>query len=199
MKNAFDRRRFKVTRFLVVFLAAGTAGAQEKDVDDAASRAERLMKLIEAQAGDDKASSPSVLGDVDLRSAPAEVRKIARVLREKRVEFMLEKQTVDATIEILRDLSGLNFVVSAKARQALDETKPEVTMTLHELPLENCLNLIALHLRDYRFIIRYGAVILVRAEEYKPRRILRIYEVGDIVHPLPDFPAPALGLGIPEK
>jgi len=63
------------------------------------------------------------------------------------------------------------------------------------LPGRHVLNLIALQLGEYRFTLRYGAVVLIKAEEYRPRRILRMYDVSDVVRKPRDFPAPRLGLG----
>jgi hypothetical protein len=182
----------------VVSSLSASIGAQD-EAEDADARAERLLKLVEMQTAAAEAAAPSVFEGVDLRRAPAEVRKAVQVLRGTRVDLLLEKQTVDEALEILHGVSGIPFIVSARARQALAQEKPEVTLSLRDLPLMNCINLLALQLGEYRFVVRYGAVMLIRSEEYKPRKALVIYEVSDIVRPRPDFPAPQLGLGEKER
>lgn len=179
------------------FLAASISFAKDPPLDPA-SRAEELQKILEA-AEKDNASSPSVLGDVDLDRAPAVVRRAAQLLKRTRVTLSFEKEGVESTTQLFQKISGITFVISAKARQAIAKEKPEVTFQFKDLPLENVLNLMASELRDYRFTLRHGAVMLVRTEEYRPERTLRIYDVTDLIHQPPDFPAPKLGLGTKDE
>ncbi len=162
--------------------------------EDSASRAERILQIV--QAGLDSASSrePSVLGDIDPKTASPHVMKAFRALRGKKADFSLEKQPLSAVLELFQSLAGVPFVMSAKARKAYEEEKVEVTLNLKGVSLENALNLLALQLEGYRFTVRYGGVVLVRAEEYKPRRVLRVYSIHDLIYVPPDFPAPPLAL-----
>jgi hypothetical protein len=170
------------------------AGAQEAE-DDPEARKEALLRLLQSvEEGASKAPS-SVLDGFDPRLATAADLRTFRALRGKRMTIALEKAEVSAALDILRAATGLNFVVSAKAKEALAAEKPSLTMQLDDLPVENVLNLVALQLPDMRFAVRYGTVVLVRKEEWRPRRILRVYEVSDLIRKPPDFPAPKLGLG----
>jgi hypothetical protein len=178
-----------------VALAPPAARAEDDEGDSAEARKELLEKTIAALLEDDNEAPRRVLDGVDPRRASAAELKAIRILKTKRVNLRIEKQTLEGAIAILRELSGLNFVVSRKAREAAEAEPVEITMELDDLPLENIVNLIALQMKGYRFILRYGAVLLIRDEEHRPRNILRVYDVSDVVRPRPDFPAPALGLG----
>jgi hypothetical protein len=180
-------------------LASGPLSAQGFDFEppreefDPEAEKERLLDLITKQVFE-KESSPSVLEGIDLSRAPASTRQVARVLRETRLDLILEKEGVAETLKLLSTVSGLNFVLSAKAREALAEERRELSITLRNLPLESILNLLAVHLGDYRFTVRYGAVMLVRKEEHRPQRTTVVYPIHDLVRRPPDFPAPKLGL-----
>jgi hypothetical protein len=197
-REAMKRMRWSSTIAATLLISGALAGRAPAQVDfeeedDGSARREMLLKLIEDMQSRE-AAAPSVLGDLDLRQASAEVRKAARVLRETKVSLSLEKESFEDALDLLRRLSGLSFVISAKARKALAEEKPQLTFTLRELPLENLLNLIAIQHPSYRFTLRYGAVMLLHADEYRPAKVLRVYDVRDIVRPRRHFAAPQLGL-----
>jgi hypothetical protein len=175
-------------------LAAQSGGGPADDRDSPEARAELLVRLIEKVAFDEK-SDPTVLGDIDLRRAPESVLKIARALKEDRIDVKVAGQEIDLVLDLLRKVSGLNINVSKRAKEKLDEEGPRLDLDLRGLPLENVLNLLAMQLGEYRFIIRYGTLMLVLKEEYRPRKVLRVYSVSDLIRVPPDFPAPKLGLG----
>jgi hypothetical protein len=166
------------------------------DGGDAGGPEERAALLEKAVAATLRSadSEPSVLDGVDPARASPDVLRVVNALRSTLVDVAFENQDVDGCLAIIRQASGLPLVVSKKARESLAEEKPEVTLTLERLPLENVLNLLALQLGEYRFTIRYGAVVLVRKDEHRPKPILRVYDVADIVRKPPDFPAPPLAL-----
>lgn len=174
-------------------------GGGEDEIADPEERAELIIKLIE-DATRRSSSTTSVLAGVDLARAPAATRRAARVIRTQRVSFAVDGMDVESVIDLLRQLSGLNFTISRRAREALAEEGRTVSLELRNLPLENVLNLVAMQLGDYRFTIRYGAVMLVRKEEYHPKLILKIYDIRDLLHEPRDFRAPKLGLsGVTEE
>jgi len=174
-------------------LLAASLPAQDEP-DDAAARTQMLLDLLKGLE-ETHQPNPSVLAEVDLKRAGPETLKIARTLRQTRLDLVLEDQDLPGALDLLHELSGLNFLITPKAKAALEAEKPKLNMTLRGLTLENILNLLALHLEDYRFAIRYGAVVLMAKEEYRPPKVTRIYPVADLVRPLPDFPAPRLALG----
>ncbi len=189
---------------LIAALLARTGAAQETGGETAAERAEKLVELVRetAQRGEENAAAlpRGVLSDLDPLKIPAEAKAIVRVLRERRVTLRLEKQDLSAVIDLLRQVSGLSFVVSRAAQEALEKDRPQVNLLLSNLPLENVLNLVAMHLGTYSFTVRDGAVILALSREIRPRLVTRLYPVQDLVRPRPDFVAPTLALkGIEDR
>ncbi|MCZ6793472.1 MAG: hypothetical protein O7J95_07655 [Planctomycetota bacterium] len=185
-------------------LLAVSLGAQEDDeLDDEASRVERLREVISQTLGKDRRRRrPSVLGDVHPRLASEHDRKVARVLRRTRVRLTFDKARLGDVLDTFREVSALTFVVSGKASRELEKAKAkdeevEISLSVRKLPLENVLNLLSLKLRAYRFAVRDGAVVLVHDSEYRPRRYLRVYDVTDLVRPRRHFRAPRLGLDLP--
>lgn len=181
------------------FLAAGL-GAQEPE-EGPAERAQALVDLL--QSLPEESPTPGVLSGIDLTGAPArqvsiEVKRIARALKETRVDLALEKQDLPRTVKLLSDLSGVAFVISRKARESIDADKPEVNLTARRLSVENAVNLLAVQHRDFRFTVRHGAVLVLHKDEYRPVKVTRIYPVHDLIRPRPDFPAPRLALGSPD-
>ena len=189
-----EARRYAFGGAVTVLVAL--AGRVPAGDGDGVSRREELIALL-AALDDGTPPAPSVLGDVDLRTAQPEVRRIARTLRETLLDVRFEKRPVREVLDFFHQVSNLNFVVSAKARKALEESKRTVDLSLRKLPLENVLNLLALHLGGLRFTLRYNAVLLITDEEYRPRRVTVIYDVTDLVQERPDFPAPPLALSTP--
>ncbi len=186
--------------FIILLSAVGTAlpglvGAQTVQTEGSASCEEEFDAFLRTSLGLGLSGSPSVLANIDFRRADAATRKIVRALKTTQVGFEIEKQPLEAVLDLFRKLTGVNFVLSAKAAESAKSDKVEVTFTLKGLPLENVLNLLMLQLKDYRFVVRYAAVMLLRTEEYKPETILRVYDVRDLVRPRPDFAAPQMGLG----
>lgn len=172
-------------------------GAEEEQGNGAAFQAEELVAMVREILDEGEKAPPSVLGDVDPRTASPEVKRVVKVLRETRIDFTIEKQGLAEVLKVLRQTSGLNFAISARARAALAEEKPELTLSLRRLPLENVLNLLALQMGQYRFTLREGLVYLIRDEEYRPAKLLRFYSVSDLIRPRPDFAAPQLALSMP--
>lgn len=178
----------------LVSLAGSAAVAEDAaEPEDPASRAEKILRIVQAEI-DSGSREPSVLGDIDPKTASPQVRKAFRALRGTKTDFSLEKQPLSAVLELFQSLAGVPFILSAKARKACEADKVEVSLNLKGISLENALNLLALQLDGYRFTVRYGGVVLVRAEEYKPQKVLRTYSIRDLIYVPPDFPAPPLAL-----
>src|SRR5262249_55176987 len=127
---------------LLALLAAWLPLTEAKEPADersaGASRAEELQKIL-GSLEKDNGATPSVLGDIDLDHAPAPVRRAAQVLKRTQVTLSLEKQSLESTMALFQKISGVTFVMSARARESVAREKPEVTLRLKELPLENVL------------------------------------------------------------
>jgi len=194
-------RNFKAGFTLAALLIpAGWLCAQRGDggsmlEESPGERAEQLVELVKRAAGSGSSSSrSSLLAGIELEKASPELKRIIRTLRETSLNVSLEKQSLPDVVKLFRDVSGLNFAISHKARKAIEESNPRINLSLKGVTLENVLNLLALQLGEYRFTIRYNIVLLIRKEEYRPKKIFRIYNVTDLLRRRTDFPAPPMAL-----
>ncbi len=191
-------RPFLFLALLIPATSSVHVRAQEPDRDDARSRAETLEALVKSVVADSVAA-PTVLADFDPRRADLASRKAARALKSTQVDFELAKQPLEDVLALFAKVAGVPFTLTAKAREAAKTNKVEVTFAITGLPLENVVNLLMEQLGDYRFAIRYGAVVCMLKEEHKPKTVLVLYNVSDLIRPRPDFPAPRLGLGVKDE
>ncbi len=165
----------------------------DDDENDGSISAERLIEMVQEIL--DRPPNPDVLAGVDLRRPTPDVRKMVRVLTGTVISVELVDQEVGTTLDLLRDITGLNFVISRRARKSLEEEDARWNIHLRNLSVRRILNLLAMQLGDYRFTLRYGAVVMVHKEEYRPKLTFRTYDIRDIVRPRRSFRAPRLGLG----
>lgn len=184
--------------FLIAASRPGFGQSSGKESRAGVLDIERVVGLVEAIT-DQTPSRPSILGGVDLASSP-ENRHVAQILRTLRVSVTLKDRGPLDAVRCMEQLSGLDIVVTRRARRALEEENPAVHLTLRDLPLENVMNLLARQLGSCGFTVRHGTVLLVHRDENRPRRLLRFYRIHDIVRPRTDFRAPRLGLeGLEER
>ena len=178
--------------FLPLSVRAQGFGSDDDESDGSIS-AERLIEMVQEIL--DRPPNPDVLAGVDLRRPSPDVRKMVRVLTGTVISVELVDQEVGTTLDLLRDITGLNFVISRRARKSLEEEDARWNIHLRKLSVRRILNLLAMQLGDYRFTLRYGAVVMVHKEEYRPKLTFRTYDIRDIVRPRRSFRAPRLGLG----
>lgn len=172
-------------------LAPPRVGGDE--LESSAERAQALVDFVKKES-EAQTQAPSILGEIDPKEASAYDRTIARTLRTRKVDLRLEAAPVADLVRLLAEISELNVVLTAKARAALQATPREVTVKLRGLTLEQTFNVLSRQLGEYRFVLRYGAVMLALRDEFPPPQITRFYLVEDIVRARPDFAAPRLAL-----
>ena len=115
-------------------------------------------------------------------------------VRVASVEF--EDEPFEQVIQFLRELSGINFVLTKEASAALEGGDGTVRLAeVTDLPLENVLNLV-LQGNDppFTYVIRSGAVLIGPSDSVRNDVFLEFYEVSDITKDKPDFRAPRLAL-----
>ncbi len=115
-------------------------------------------------------------------------------VRVASVEF--EDEPFEQVIQFLRELSGINFVLTKEASEALEGGDGTVRLAeVTDLPLENVLNLV-LQGNDppFTYVIRSGAVLIGPSDSVRNDVFLEFYEVSDITKDKPDFRAPRLAL-----
>ncbi len=105
----------------------------------------------------------------------------------------------------LQGLTGVNFLVSGKVREELDEEETTIKLQLPERSVRKVLDIIADTSESLRWKVEDGVVMFVTKDELKGGQVLRFYEVRDIIHPVPNFPAreinisPSGGLEQPDE
>lgn len=106
-------------------------------------------------------------------------------------------ETAEGTGSALADVAsylqmatGVNFIVSPKANSELDEEQKTVRLKLDTArSVAKVLDIIAETSESLRWKIEDGVVKFVVKEEMTGGQILATYEVRDLIHPIPDFPA----------
>jgi Flp pilus assembly secretin CpaC len=88
----------------------------------------------------------------------------------------------------LQNLTGVNFLVSRRVQEDLDEQDTAVRLQLPERSVRKVLDLIAETSEQVRWTVKNGVVMFVVKDELRGGQVLRTYEVRDLIHPIPDFP-----------
>lgn len=88
----------------------------------------------------------------------------------------------------LQSVTGINFLVSQKVREDLDEDDTMVTLELPERSVRKILDLIS-EMSEVRWKVEDGVVKFVTREELRGGQVLKQYEVRDLIQPIPSFPA----------
>ncbi len=88
----------------------------------------------------------------------------------------------------LQSLTGVNFVISTMVREDLGEEETMVNLQLPEYSVRKILDIIAETHESLRWKVQDGVVKFVTSEEMIGGQVLRMYEVRDLIHPIPDFP-----------
>jgi hypothetical protein len=88
----------------------------------------------------------------------------------------------------LQNVSGVNFVISAKVRDEVDDEEKSILLNLPERSILSLLNIITEVRPNLRWKIENGVVKFVTVEELTGGQILKMYEVRDLIRPISDFP-----------
>ncbi len=100
-----------------------------------------------------------------------------------------EGAPLEAVAEYLQYSSGVNFYISTKVREELDEEETSVLLDLSERSVYKILQIITEVSESLRWKVEDGVVKFVTAEEMVGGQILKMYEVRDLIRPITDFPA----------
>lgn len=133
-----------------------------------------------------------------LAAGPAAAQESARDEAVRRLSTL--KATVDfngqplaEAMDFIRDLTGLNVVVSPSA--ALKEGDAVVRLRAKDLPVKSIVKLL-LHGRGLRATWRDGAVVVVPEEELREAVVLRVYDVRSMTAKIQDQPGPKVELAV---
>ncbi len=102
----------------------------------------------------------------------------------------------------LQNVSGVNFVISSRVRDEVDDEEKAILLNLPERSILSLLNIITEVRANLRWKIENGVVKFVTAEELTGGQILKMYEVRDLIRPISDFPGREINItpsgGLPE-
>ena len=105
----------------------------------------------------------------------------------------------------LQTLTGVNFILSTAVREDLGEEETMVLLQLPEFSVKKILDIIDDTHESLRWKIEDGVVKFVTNEEMIGGQQLVMYEVRDLIHPIPDFPGsdinvqPSGGITMPDE
>lgn len=186
--------RLALAPLLVVLALACPAAAQDERRTasglDAEQLTDLLLELAVKSNGRHTRWTPTLLKNPrDVRAAEQAVR----MLDGRKITVNFDDAPFDEALDFVREVTGLNIAVSKEAAKALEETR--ISLRLRDVRLRSCFELLLeLAHDDLRYGIRHGVLWLDLARAWPKEMILRIIDVADLIKPLPDFPAPRLGL-----
>lgn len=182
-------------RRLLVALLLLPLPALAQDKEDRAERADRLRKMIEDSVVPSARSKRDRTGSV----APEDKEVALRIVRQldgRRLSVNFQETGFDEALDFVRDVTGLNVVLSKKAREKVEEEKPTVNLKLKDVKIRSVLELLLEQGHgDLRYGVRHGVLFIGTDEDWKSELTLRFIPVDDILHQPKDFPGPKVGLG----
>jgi hypothetical protein len=130
------------------------------------------------------------------QDAPAAAERQARARRlidASRVSVRFEALSLDACLEFLHEVTGLDVAISPEAREAAKDGT--VSLRLRDVTVRSCLELILVQASpDLRWSLRHGVLVVdVRRCVAEPGQVA-LLDVSDVAGGRPTFRAPRLGL-----
>ncbi len=132
-----------------------------------------------------------ILAMIKEEESPA-VIKIKSKLENQKVTINFSDTNFEEAINFLRDITGLNFVISNSASELV--TDKTVTLRLREIRLKNALALILASDPSLKWSIKHDVIYISTEEAEPPELFLEFYNISEIVQKVPDFPAPQIAL-----
>ena len=135
---------------------------------------------------------PPVMEVVSKEVSPVE-RMITARLETTPVNVEFDETPFEDVINALRDMTGLNIVLSKEAR-SVTEGKT-VTLKVQGVPLKNVLGLILRVDETLRWQVKYGVIyVSTESEAEEEELLLEFYSISEITMVPPDFHAPEIAL-----
>jgi len=134
-----------------------------------------------------KEFSPELSQDV------AEEQAILNRLREQEAALQFTGEPLDKVLDFFHTITGINFVISKGVREKLTGDDFNVTLSVPSIKLDKGLALVC-DLKNLKYQVRDGIVHLLLPEETRLDKKLEMYDVRDLISPLPDFPGVEISL-----
>jgi type II secretory pathway component GspD/PulD (secretin) len=117
-------------------------------------------------------------------------------LDSQQISLNFDGTAFDEAIDFLRDITGLNYVVTKDAKDLIENESVTVSLRLKNISLKNALNLILASNESLQWRIESGVLKIGTEEDKNEELVLEFYDVNEIVSTPPDYPAPKLGLNL---
>jgi hypothetical protein len=156
--------------------------------EEQAESMESLIELVHTQVGEDVeigSYGNLMIVTAPKRAVPAQVN--ARL--QQRISAKFHDQSLEDVIDFLRKATNLNFIIDP---EVVASAAP-ISIDVESMRLGNVLNWIeklggvTITYSDQAFYVSHGA-------PKETGKSIRVYDVTDVVTPVPDFPGPELAL-----
>lgn len=137
-----------------------------------------------------------ILEQLRNKEASQEVIDIQNKLESQQITLNFDQTPFNEAVDFLRDITGLNFVVTREAQDLVDGEQVEVSLRLRDISLKNAMVLMLASNESLRYRIEDGVIKIGTEEDTAEELALEFYDVNEIVQVPPDFPAPELGLNL---
>ncbi len=190
-----NRRRYR-ENWILTFEEVGSMGVPQSDTVEFDLRRWREVETRQ----------PYAFASQDPAAASDKLAVLQR-LDEVRVPARFGADGTGAPLEevasYLQNVTGVNFILSTKVRDELDEEEKTILLDLPERSVEQLLDIIVETRENLRYKIEDGVVKFVTKDELTGGQILRMYEVRDLIRPVRDFPGREINVapseGLPES
>jgi hypothetical protein len=185
--------------FVIVFSPlAPVVQGQGIDLDDeedgmsAAEFREYIIGLIQQIIEESVAEGPNV----DTASDPRIVDFIFNKLELQQVTVHFQETPFKDCLDFLRDITGLNIVLSARARDIIESEDVKINLRLRDIKLKSVIALMLEFSDEITYGVKFDVLYIGTKEDWLGvSQYLFIYSIHEIVYRPPDFPAPKIGLG----
>jgi len=166
-------------------------GEEDEGMSQAEFR-EYIMGLIQQIIEQHVSTGPNV----DTESDPRIVDFIFRKLELQQVTVHFTDTPFASCLDFLRDITGLNIVMSSRARDIIESENATVNLRLRDIKLKSVLALMLEVSDELVYGVKYDVLYIGTKEDWlRSGQYLFIYSIHEIVYRPPDFPAPKIGLG----
>jgi general secretion pathway protein D len=134
---------------------------------------------------------------------PLANREVSRLLETRKItSISFEDRPLQDVLDYLSRISGVNFVPTREAREAMEMDGLQVNLAeVQGLSMKNILQLVLENLGDsgYGYKVQNGAVVIGPLESLGRRMYLQFYPVEDIASSHPDFIAPPIAVNLQQE
>jgi type II secretory pathway component GspD/PulD (secretin) len=134
---------------------------------------------------------PKGIQDFELDALRPEDQEIVEKLKSIRITIDMQNAGLNAVVDYIREISGLNFVIDNKA---IENPEQEViSIKVNDIILDGALKLM-LNPKNKAHVVEGGVVIVTSTDALKKKVRLELYDVQDLTYGLQDFPGVDISL-----